>query len=158
KVEGGPVPVFAFGKFPAVRFTRKGDGYLTEMKLDHASADLQLLGATMTEYRVTVENLPDGYVVKSLRYGAIDATVETIKITPPPGSIASYTAAVNAFNGGVAAAQAAQQAAQPGLVNVNPLPLQQLIAPPTGQTIASIPVSTLSITISAIPPLRQKSG
>src|SRR5262249_54933253 len=109
EVEGGNVPVFAFGKFPTVRFTRKIDGYLTENKLNEASIDVPLLSTGITEYRVSVDNLPEGYSVKSVRYGTSDAAIDTVKLTPPPKTSASYAASVAAYNAGVAAAAQATQ-------------------------------------------------
>jgi hypothetical protein len=79
-VEGeGKVPVFAQGRFPTVRLTRIPDGIRSELFLDGTEFIIPL--ASSAEYRVTVENLPEGYVLKSIRYSLKDLTTDTLKLS-----------------------------------------------------------------------------
>ena len=75
---GGKVPLFAGGKFPVLRFTRSS-GARIDVTLDVPNvtlpSDLRILNSppsATTDYRVTVENLPDGYALKTLQFGAVD--------------------------------------------------------------------------------------
>ena len=62
----GKLPVFAGGRFTMLAF-RRTDGVETAMPLNGSSVDLPLLTFQgSAEYRVSVENLADGYVVRSV--------------------------------------------------------------------------------------------
>jgi len=83
RVEGnGKQPIFADGKPVMIRFTRKQDGAVFDTPLN-ASIMNVLVPSSLpgSEYRVTVENLPGGYVVKSMMQNGIDLLNETLKIT-----------------------------------------------------------------------------
>jgi hypothetical protein len=62
---GGKVPVFAANWFPSLRFSA-GTAQI-DIPLDDPNVSLQPF-----DYQVTVANLPQGYVVKSLMHGAVD--------------------------------------------------------------------------------------
>jgi len=87
---GARQPVSADGYYVTLGLTRTADGARTDVLLSSnllaASLPALMFGA---EYRVTVDNLPDGYVVKSLKYGSADLLTNTLKlnstnVTPTP--------------------------------------------------------------------------
>jgi hypothetical protein len=67
---GGKVPLFGDGRFPVLRFTRAG-GQVPQVSLSLYETQVSLLPG---DYRVTVENLPDGYALKTLTLGTLGAT------------------------------------------------------------------------------------
>ena len=83
RVEGnGKQPVFADGKSVTVRFTRKQDGAVSDTPLNASVLNL-LVPSSLPgfEYRVTVENLPSGYVVRSMTQDGVNLMIDTLKIT-----------------------------------------------------------------------------
>src|SRR5215471_161673 len=74
-------PVFANGKNITISLTRVSDGARDEIPLSSASIGVPFLSAAIgEEFRVAVENLPDAYRVKSMRYGTTDLIAETLKV------------------------------------------------------------------------------
>ena len=80
RVEGGKVPIFAAGRFPFLRLTRK----------DSPRIDIALTATSVTvpnpDYRATLENLPEGYTLKSLSFGTTDLTKGALQVTGPSAS------------------------------------------------------------------------
>jgi hypothetical protein len=92
---GGKLPVFAANWFPSLRFSA-GTAQI-DVAMDDPNVQLQPY-----DYQVTVANLPQGYVVKSLMHGAVDlrrsplqlatrttnpsAQTIVVTLTPPPPS------------------------------------------------------------------------
>jgi hypothetical protein len=80
---GGKVPVFSSGRFPMLRFMR--NPARTDVPLNAPSVTLLEPGYTgggapPPEYRVTVENLPANYELKSLTFGSTDLLVDTLQL------------------------------------------------------------------------------
>jgi len=103
-VEGGrKVPVFADGNFVRVVFD---SGAPISFPLGVTSIDLPFPVAPR-EYRVSIENLPAGYALKSVTYGATNLMTKPLRLSaadlPLPGNVlATFTSALNgattAFN------------------------------------------------------------
>jgi hypothetical protein len=79
---GGRVPVFSSRGFPRLVFTRTGDSVRTTSSLDQSTVMLAgpAISAVGSEYKVSIENLPDGYALKSIVYGSTDLRIDTLKI------------------------------------------------------------------------------
>jgi hypothetical protein len=67
--DGARVPIFSEHGKVALRLVQKSDGRTAEMPLSRVA--ITLPNAT-GEYRVSIENLPDEYEVRSLQYGSVD--------------------------------------------------------------------------------------
>jgi hypothetical protein len=82
---GGKLPLFAAGRFPELRFTRSS-GARIDVSWSAPNVTLSepgyLNGASGTpgEYRVTIENLPDGYDLKSLTFGSTDLRTDPLQL------------------------------------------------------------------------------
>jgi len=75
-------PVFANGQFVMVRFTRTKDGAVSDSPLNASLLNLPVPNSLPGyEYRVSVENLPGGYVVKSMTQDGVNLLASTLKIT-----------------------------------------------------------------------------
>jgi hypothetical protein len=82
---GGKIPLFVAGQFPVLRLTR-ATGARTDVALNTPSVTVSEPGylnnpASVPDYRVTVENLPNTYVLKSLTSGSTDLRVDSLKLT-----------------------------------------------------------------------------
>jgi len=99
KVEGGgPAPVFSASGFATLRLTRTTDGQVTEMPTSTSSLVMAIPpGGTSPEFRIGIENLPRGYTVASIRYGASVITNNLLKLstsnTTMAGSVISILGA-----------------------------------------------------------------
>ena len=81
---GGKTPLFAGGQFPVLRLTRY-TGARTDVSLNTPSVTVSEPGylnnpAAVADYRVTIENLPDTYSLKSLTFGSTDLRVDALKL------------------------------------------------------------------------------
>jgi len=82
---GGRIPLFIAGKFPVLRLTRF-NGARTDVSLNTPSVTLSEPGSmnspssAVPDYRVTVENLPDSYALKSMTFGSTDLRVDAMKL------------------------------------------------------------------------------
>ncbi|HET9943064.1 MAG TPA: carboxypeptidase-like regulatory domain-containing protein [Terriglobia bacterium] len=74
RVENGKVPIFAGGKFPVLRLTRPNSAPI-ETSLVDAS-----LTVPNTDYRATIDSIPDGYTLKSFTYGSTDLTTNPLQL------------------------------------------------------------------------------
>jgi len=88
---GGKLPVFGPGGFTFLRMTETGGRVVVLSRLTST-----FLPATGTEYRVTIDNLPDGYSVKAMTYGTVDLLSETLKV--PAASVISGTLTIRGFS------------------------------------------------------------
>jgi len=82
---GGKIPLFVAGQFPVLRLTR-ATGTRTDVTLNTPSVTVSEPGAfnnpaSVADYRVTIENLPNTYVLKSLTIGSTDLRVDALKLT-----------------------------------------------------------------------------
>jgi hypothetical protein len=75
-------PVFANGRPVMIRLTRKQDGAVSEMPLNDTVLNFPIPKSNPgDEYRISVENLPAGYTVKSMLHDGIDMLTQTLQIT-----------------------------------------------------------------------------
>jgi hypothetical protein len=83
RLEGSAkLPVFTAGAFTGVLFTDVASGVDRAQRIQNAFAfDLGPLSST-AEYKVKVVNLPEGYVVRTMTYDAMDVLTNTVKIPP----------------------------------------------------------------------------
>jgi hypothetical protein len=162
--EGGEkMPVSAGGKFVSVKLDMAGSIITTPI----TSTVVNVPGPQTTAYRVTVENLPETHVVKSILYGTTDLSTNTLRLTPAnfPSPSSSLVFALSTFSATPAVSPAPAQALA---TTPQPLPQTQqdllsylnalaasrgLIAtPPTTPTTPSTPPSLLSITLAPVTP------
>jgi hypothetical protein len=81
-VNGGKQPVFSNGSYVTLGLTRTADGLRNDIRLGGPAMNAVVPAAIVgAEYRITVDNLPDGYVLKSLTYGSMDLMTGTLKLT-----------------------------------------------------------------------------
>lgn len=79
---GGLTPLFSAAGFTSIHLTRTTDNFDTKFPMNVANVNLALpTVGTAPDYRVTVENLPEGYAVKSIVYGTADITHSTLKLS-----------------------------------------------------------------------------
>jgi hypothetical protein len=82
---GGKIPLFVAGQFPTLRLTRI-TGTRSDVALNTASVTIvepSLLNnpsAAVPDYRVSVENLPDTYALKSLTFGSTDLRTDALRL------------------------------------------------------------------------------
>ena len=82
---GGKIPLFVAGQFPVLRLSR-ASGTRTDVALNTASVTVvepSLLNnpaAAVPDYRVSVENLPDTYALKSMTFGSTDLRTDALKL------------------------------------------------------------------------------
>jgi len=75
-------PVFANGKSIMLRFTRTKDGAISESPLNASILNIPVPNSLPGyEYRVTIENLPAGYAVKSMVQDGVNLLNNTLKVT-----------------------------------------------------------------------------
>jgi len=75
-------PIFADSRPVLVRFTRTKDGDISESPLNASILNLPVPNSLPGyEYRVTIENLPAGYVVKSMVQDGVNLLNNTLKVT-----------------------------------------------------------------------------
>lgn len=77
---GGRVPLFAGGRFPVLRFSRPNSAGIDE------TLSVPNVSLSSPEYHVTVEDLPEGYSLKSLTFGSVDLKSKPLKL-PTSGSL-----------------------------------------------------------------------
>jgi len=85
---GGKLPVSADGQF-VVAHVESSSGADDTFPLDGSDLSVPVVGPT--DVRVTVENLPDHYSVKSVTYGTTDVTRGTFRLTPGSLTPLSFT-------------------------------------------------------------------
>lgn len=97
---GGALPVFSpSGSFTSVRVV--SDSNKREYRVPFSEVATkgvsipQQIGTAPTEYRVVLENLPEGFAAQSIRTGNVDLSKETLKIPPSiaPGATVTKTPA-----------------------------------------------------------------
>jgi hypothetical protein len=76
---GARIPLFSERGKVRLRLTHLTDGSWTEVSLDAPSLTLPV---ALGEYRLAIENLPEGYMINSMNFGAINLLNETLKVTP----------------------------------------------------------------------------
>ena len=77
--DGGKVPVSADGRPATIHLTPVAGGNALEAPLSSTGIAIPVRQGAIEEYRVRVENLPEGYVVKSMTFGLTDLTTGTLK-------------------------------------------------------------------------------
>jgi len=100
---GGPLPVFSAAGLATLRLSRIGDGQVTEMPFSTMSLIMAIpTGLAPPDYRVTVENVPTGYTVSSLKYGTGEITNNILKLST---SNTVMTGTVISTSGGITPGQ-----------------------------------------------------
>jgi hypothetical protein len=75
-------PISANGRSIVVRFTRTKDGAISESPLNASILNIPVPNSLPGyEYRVTIENLPNGYTVRSMVQDGVNLLNNTLKIT-----------------------------------------------------------------------------
>jgi hypothetical protein len=85
--DSAKLPVFASGDFTSVRFTDTITGTQRTQQIRGSFSVGLSTSSRAPEYRVSVENLPAGMVVKSMTYGSSDVLANTLKIPTTNGTI-----------------------------------------------------------------------
>ena len=85
--DSAKLPVFASGDFTSVRFTDTITGAQRTQQIKGSFSVGLSTSNRAPEYRVSVENLPAGMVVKSMTYGSSDVLANTLKIPTTNGTI-----------------------------------------------------------------------
>jgi hypothetical protein len=80
QVDGGNVPVFSGGQPVLLRMTRTSNGLAGTALLSDRYIKFPLPTRAASDHRVTIENLPANYVVKSLTYGSTDLRTGTLHV------------------------------------------------------------------------------
>jgi hypothetical protein len=95
---GAKQPVFSDNRFVTLRLTRIQDQTRSEMPLTEANQNVAIADPMPgNEYRISVENLPKGYAVKSILQDGVNLLTGTLKLTaksfaPAPVSVRDLTA------------------------------------------------------------------
>ena len=78
---GARQPVSAYGQFVTLGMTRTADGIRSDVRLDSSYVSAQIPSPVAgAEYRITIDGLPDGYVLKSMTYGSTDLMTNPLKV------------------------------------------------------------------------------
>jgi len=148
---GGKLPVFAGGKFTTIWLTPKaGSNTGVQTILNSVSVEAPVPAAGVHEFQVTVHDLPDGYIVKSLTYGSTDLKTGTLKLS------ASASAANASSLAGLSAALAAIANTSPA-PPLPPLPVPVPVAA-NSSTAPPLPVMTLTIVLATAPLLKPSTS
>jgi hypothetical protein len=93
RVEGGNLPPFAEGQLPMLRFTGSVGARMLgivsriDVPIDAASVTLPGMPRLPTaEFRVSIQNLPRGFEIHSLTFGALDLTKSVLVLGPSSSS------------------------------------------------------------------------
>jgi hypothetical protein len=79
---GGRLPVFSAAGFTSLRLQRITDGQVTVLPLSAASLALPLPTVGVSpDYRIAIDNLPQGYTVGSIKYAGAAITNGTLKLS-----------------------------------------------------------------------------
>lgn len=82
---GGEIPVSSSTGPVMLEFERTADRAITTIPVTATSTILEFfLAMNMTEFQITMKNLPEGYVVRAIMSGSTDITASTLKI---PGTL-----------------------------------------------------------------------
>jgi len=108
---GGKVPIFDAGWFPVLRLART-DSPRIEAPLSASSVTVP-----NPEYRATVENLPEGYALRSFTFGSADLKTSVLQLVPP-GVVAPRAASIPAPQA-ISIVLARTKAAPPGGVRIS---------------------------------------
>ena len=131
QLEGGAkLPVSASGALTAIRFTDVTLGsQRAELLKKSFSVSLSLSGST-PEYRVRIENLPEGYIVKSMTYGTADVMTNSLKI--PPALLP-----------------------RPAILTLNGVTQTSIVSvPPSGQIAPELTITLATVPVPAVPGIR----
>jgi hypothetical protein len=94
---GGNLPVSAAGRSTTIQLIPVAGGKAQEIPLNSAGITLPVTPGVTEEYRVRIDNLPEGYVVKSMMFDSTDLTNETLKASL--SSLTPVTARIVTFGG-----------------------------------------------------------
>jgi len=98
---GSKVPIYSAQGFAAVQLTRTSDGAVSTFPLASAiNVTIPSVAATTPEYRIALQNLPEGYSVGSMVYGTTPITNSTVKIVSSP-TAGARTAVTGTISGGL---------------------------------------------------------
>src|SRR6186713_759260 len=130
-------PVFADGKSVLLRFTRTTDQNRIEMALNDSIQNFSIPNPMPGfEYRVTVENLPKGYIVKSMLHDGVDLQRDALKLTAK-NFAATDVSVVGAMAPGAYSSVLRSNAGVP----MTPLEITLAATPPTGPSNSGVRVS-----------------
>jgi hypothetical protein len=140
--DGGKQPVFANGYYVTLGLTRTAGGSRIDIPLSGSAFSTPIYSAVVgAEYRVTVDNLPDGYILKSLSSGSTDLMRDTLKMTT-----ANFPQLTNL--------NATSNTTLP-LVSSNVMSLISMLGVPGGGTappLSGVSNNAISVTLGMVPP------
>jgi hypothetical protein len=155
---GGALPVFSSAGFAMLRLTRTADAQVTEVPLSATTLNMALpTGLISPDYRVTLENLPPGYIARSLKYGAAEITNGMLRLTTTNaaliGTVISATGINTAQVFSMSASGASTLPPAPAGLSIILAPSPQGTTLPTGVRITgSAPNSEVrSVYLSGVP-------
>jgi hypothetical protein len=99
--DGGKIPIIAGTNYPVLRLSDARSGKLIkELLLNSATVNLPIPSPSSPgEYSVRLDDLPEGYSVRSIRYGtgtsAVDLTKELLRVSSQ--DVASYQSALISY-------------------------------------------------------------
>ena len=85
---GGKVPIFAAGRFPTLRFTHMNGARI------EAAPTAPNVTVSDTEYRVTMESLPEDYVLKSLTFGSTNLRNSSLQLASVTSVVANVASVI----------------------------------------------------------------
>lgn len=95
---GGQIPIPADAQSATIHLTPVAGGKDLQTPLNSAGVSVPITPGVTEEYHVRVENLPAGYVVKSIKFDSTDLTTDTLKAslgtlgqTPATPQIVTFT-------------------------------------------------------------------
>jgi len=130
-------PVFADGRSVLLRLTRTADQSKLEMALTDSIQNFSIPNPMPGfEYRVTVENLPKGYVVKSMLHDGVDLRSDALKLTAK-NFAATDVSVIGAMTPGAYSAVLRSYAG----ITMTPLEITLAAAPPAGPALPGVRVT-----------------
>jgi hypothetical protein len=130
-------PVMADGRPVLIKFTRMQDQSSVEMTLNDSIQNFSIPNPSPgAEYRVTVENLPRGYVVRSMLQEGVDLRNDTLKLTAKNFALTGV-----AVTGAMAPGAHVTPFRSNAGVPMTPLEITLAAAPVSGQAVQGVRVT-----------------
>jgi hypothetical protein len=146
--DGGKQPVSANGSYVTIGLTRTADGQRNDIPLSgpamNAAVPSAIVGA---EYRITVNNLPDGYVLKSLTYGSTDLMTDTLKLTA-----ANFLQLTNGIPAPATSGLTLSINGTTFTVNFRTPSIATTLSPASAPPLSGVASNAINVTLGVVPP------